>query len=151
MTWRCALIAILLTVGLTPLASAAPLALTLQPACESAANRRTSGAALVLALRQKHWIIRGADLEEGHVSARACRPRICVTVDAAIDAQGRVEVSATKRQRGREVVTNLPRNWEWHLDNAYNSFSCYEPDRLFDLYDRHRYPRFGAMNNTVPL
>jgi hypothetical protein len=148
MKYHVATLALLLSI-LAPLSQthAEELSLSLQPLCESANSRRVSAAALVLALREKHWIIRGTDLEGGRVMARACRARVCITIDADINLQGGIKMRATRERHGRETSASLPRDWQRHLTTAYDSFSCYDPDRILDLYDQHRYPQFTTASD----
>jgi len=114
----------------------------LQPLCNTAAERRLSTSALILALQSKRWIIRGADLNAGQVEARNCRGRTCYTVNAWIDAKGTVAITGKRRQANSEVSSRPPRNWIRHLKHAYQGYTCYEPEAIEELRSAHHYPPY---------
>lgn len=142
MTFRCiATFCLFLALCAVPLAGqAAPPALHLTPRCDSARDRATSTAALVVALESKRWRIRAVDFSNGTVEARVSRGRNRVTIEATIGASGEVTIRRLKASsRGRQPW-RLPRNWVKHMRHAYEAYSCYAPDRLMEMATRRSYP-----------
>lgn len=132
---------LLFTLCIVPLpGQAAPPALRLTPRCDSARDRATSTAALVVALESKRWRIRAVDFSNGTVEARISRGRNRVTIEATIGASGEVTVRRLKGGSYGRQPWRLPRNWIKHMRHAYEAYSCYAPDKLMEMATRRHYP-----------
>lgn len=110
--------------------------------CHSQYARDLSTAALIKAFKSKHWIIKGADLKAGLVRAEACRRSYCISVDAHVDDEGKINILRTPGQYVSGKGGKLLQRWIRNLAKAHNQYRCTDPETLRAEMRKQVFPPF---------